>query len=160
MSLGDGECVGEDVATTSLLESIVDAILRKTLRVQHIISSCVDLTNDLQAEELDIVSCGSSAVQESLIASLRESAGATVNVYDATLPPIPDPVDLSRTSRKPKLAVVGMAGRFPDAADHEKFWDILEAGQDVHRRVRLLSFALNVVVLLLADGIEGPQRSL
>ncbi|KAG8525619.1 Type I Iterative PKS [Bacidia gigantensis] len=28
-----------------------------------------------------------------------------------------------------------MAGRFPDAADHEKFWDLLEAGLDVHRRI-------------------------
>ncbi|KAL8723506.1 MAG: hypothetical protein Q9225_000239 [Loekoesia sp. 1 TL-2023] len=28
-----------------------------------------------------------------------------------------------------------MAGRFPNAADHEKFWELLEAGLDVHRKV-------------------------
>lgn len=36
---------------------------------------------------------------------------------------------------KPRLAIVGLAGRFPDAADHEKFWDLLKAGRDVHRKV-------------------------
>ena len=33
------------------------------------------------------------------------------------------------------IAIVGMAGRFPDAADHEKFWELLEKGLDVHREV-------------------------
>jgi len=33
------------------------------------------------------------------------------------------------------IAIVGMAGRFPDAADHEKFWDLLEKGLDVHREI-------------------------
>lgn len=37
--------------------------------------------------------------------------------------------------RRSKLAIVGMAGRFPNAADHEKFWNLLEAGLDVHKRV-------------------------
>ena len=33
------------------------------------------------------------------------------------------------------IAIVGMAGRFPDAADHEQFWDLLERGLDVHRTI-------------------------
>lgn len=33
------------------------------------------------------------------------------------------------------IALEGMAGRFPDATDHEKFWDLLEKGLDVHRTV-------------------------
>ena len=33
------------------------------------------------------------------------------------------------------IAIVGMSGRFPDAADHEKFWELLEKGLDVHREV-------------------------
>lgn len=34
-----------------------------------------------------------------------------------------------------KLAIVGMAGRFPDAASHEKLWELLEKGLSVHREV-------------------------
>lgn len=43
-------------------------------------------------------------------------------------------------SRRPRLAIVGMAGRFPNAADHSKFWDLLESGLDVHRKVSFLIF--------------------
>ena len=45
----------------------------------------------------------------------------------------------NRRSRKPRLAIVGMAGRFPNAADHEKFWDLLAAGMDLHKKVRAAS---------------------
>ena len=41
----------------------------------------------------------------------------------------------SGSSNRGKLAIVGMAGRFPDAASHEKLWELLEQGLDVHREV-------------------------
>ena len=46
--------------------------------------------------------------------------------------PIPAVTTKKATS---KIAIVGMAGRFPDAADHEVLWKILEQGLDVHRKV-------------------------
>ncbi|KAI1428587.1 ketoacyl-synt-domain-containing protein [Xylaria sp. FL1777] len=36
-------------------------------------------------------------------------------------------------SRKCKIAIVGMAGRFPEAEDAEDFWDLLFRGLDVHK---------------------------
>ncbi|KAB5525769.1 hypothetical protein GE09DRAFT_1152588 [Coniochaeta sp. 2T2.1] len=39
------------------------------------------------------------------------------------------------SSGKCRLAIVGMAGRFPDAASHEALWDLLAKGLDVHRVV-------------------------
>ena len=36
---------------------------------------------------------------------------------------------------KPSIAVVGMAGRFPEAADADRLWELLQAGRDVHRTV-------------------------
>ncbi len=39
------------------------------------------------------------------------------------------------SSRRCNLAIVGMAGRFPDAASHEALWELLEKGLDVHREV-------------------------
>jgi naphtho-gamma-pyrone polyketide synthase len=46
------------------------------------------------------------------------------------------------TDRKPsarssdsKIAIVGMSGRFPDAADLDSFWNLLYQGQDVHRQI-------------------------
>ncbi|OAA34323.1 Beta-ketoacyl synthase [Metarhizium rileyi] len=34
-----------------------------------------------------------------------------------------------------RIAIIGMSGRFPEAADTEAFWDLLYQGLDVHRRV-------------------------
>lgn len=34
---------------------------------------------------------------------------------------------------KPKLAIIGMSGRFPGAKDNEAFWDLLHQGLDAHR---------------------------
>ncbi|KAB5542432.1 type I polyketide synthase, partial [Coniochaeta sp. 2T2.1] len=34
-----------------------------------------------------------------------------------------------------KIAIVGMSGRFPDAANLNSFWDLLYQGRDVHRQI-------------------------
>ena len=36
---------------------------------------------------------------------------------------------------QPKLAIIGMSGRFPGAKDNEAFWDVLYQGLDVHKPV-------------------------
>ncbi|KAI0003486.1 ketoacyl-synt-domain-containing protein [Xylariaceae sp. FL0662B] len=40
--------------------------------------------------------------------------------------------------RNPKLAIIGMSGRFPGAKDNEAFWDLLYQGLDVHKPVPAL----------------------
>lgn len=86
--------------------------------------------------ECKLIVCGASRFRDQLVDTLRHASNSN------TLVQILEGVDSSlrispnvRTSRKPKLAIVGMAGRFPDAADHEKFWNLLEAGADLHKRV-------------------------
>ncbi|MCJ1476563.1 hypothetical protein MMC13_005229 [Lambiella insularis] len=34
-----------------------------------------------------------------------------------------------------KIAIIGMAGRYPDAENNEKLWELLENGLDVHREI-------------------------
>ncbi|KAL8995577.1 MAG: hypothetical protein Q9169_004719 [Polycauliona sp. 2 TL-2023] len=41
----------------------------------------------------------------------------------------------SGNSAESKIAIVGMAGRFPNAANHELFWEMLEKGTDTHRDI-------------------------
>ena len=40
--------------------------------------------------------------------------------------------------KQPKLAIIGMSGRFPGAKDSEAFWDLLYQGLDVHKPVPAL----------------------
>ncbi|KAK4933883.1 polyketide synthase, partial [Elasticomyces elasticus] len=39
------------------------------------------------------------------------------------------------SKREADIAIVGFSGRFPDAANHELFWDLLVKGLDVHRPI-------------------------
>ena len=36
-----------------------------------------------------------------------------------------------------KIAIVGMSGRFPGASDVHEFWQVLQKGRDMHKKVRL-----------------------
>lgn len=41
----------------------------------------------------------------------------------------------SGRTQSDKIAIVGMAGRYPNAANHEALWELLEKGLDVHRKI-------------------------
>ena len=49
-------------------------------------------------------------------------------------PSPPDGITQS-SPQQPKLAIIGMSGRFPGAKDNEAFWDLLYQGLDVHKPV-------------------------
>jgi len=53
----------------------------------------------------------------------------------SAIPENPAPSNEINGTGRTKLAIVGMSGRFPDAASHEKLWELLERGLDVHREV-------------------------
>lgn len=44
----------------------------------------------------------------------------------------------SQPNESGAIAIVGMSGRFPGAVTLEEFWDVLEHGLDLHKKVRLL----------------------
>ncbi|KAL2145509.1 hypothetical protein VTI28DRAFT_7145 [Corynascus sepedonium] len=54
------------------------------------------------------------------------------------LNPLGEDVSLYPNPTKPKLAIVGMSGRFPGAKDNEAFWNVLEQGLDLHKPVPAL----------------------
>ena len=49
--------------------------------------------------------------------------------------PATQPISGSKRPEESKIAIVGMSGRFPEAADVDQFWDLLHKGLDVHRRI-------------------------
>lgn len=88
-------------------------------------------------EQVLVNSIGPTNLANSIVASLK-----TANVSHSHTEGQADwlsresPISLITTKKKAsKIAIVGMAGRFPDAADPELLWTILEQGLDVHREV-------------------------
>ncbi|KAL8677817.1 MAG: hypothetical protein Q9186_005797 [Xanthomendoza sp. 1 TL-2023] len=52
-------------------------------------------------------------------------------------PSVPSPHEgiISPSPKQPKLAIIGMSGRFPGAKDNDAFWELLYQGLDVHKPV-------------------------
>ena len=80
---------------------------------------------------------GPTGLADNLFATLKSIANVEVSKDDhsswlANRPSTPQGVYKYPNS---DIAIVGMSGRFPDAANLEKFWELLEKGLDVHREV-------------------------
>ncbi|WPG97329.1 conidial yellow pigment biosynthesis polyketide synthase [Acrodontium crateriforme] len=81
-----------------------------------------------------IFALGISNVANSLASALKAGGQANVSVVDASAWADVAEVVNTRTQND-KIAIVGMAGRYPNAADHEALWDLLMKGLDVHRKI-------------------------
>ena len=139
MSTSTGTWFDKNTNTKKLLETVVSEILKEPLRLNEVLHGCAKTVTASEVSRCEIISCGPSSVASGFLTALKSETAAEVVLQQEPLD-APSTLRLNqipRTSRKPKLAIVGMAGRFPDAADAEKFWDLLNAGLDVHREVRI-----------------------
>ncbi len=152
MSTSVGTCYEGSRDAPSVLAAVVNDILGKVLRVQDVVDGCIDLVTASNCNKCELISIGPNNSENMFAKALNSGTKIDVacHVNATTLQESSATSEAPRTSRKPKLAIVGMAGRFPDAADHEKFWDLLEAGLDVHRRVRFLFNAYMPIPTLTA----------
>ena len=88
-------------------------------------------------EGCSVISVGPTTLANSVLAALKDanvSHSSTEGETQAVSQEIAIPPIIAKTTSS-SIAIVGMAGRFPNAADHELLWDLLEKGLDVHREV-------------------------
>ncbi len=120
-----------------LLEECVSEILRKPLRWDRLSKECASGALAPVDGKCMIHSIGPSELTDCLVHTVKSTGNVQLATADAKQ-------SLSRRSSNPSgtgkstgsdMAIVGMAGRFPDVADIEKFWELLETGPDVHREV-------------------------
>ena len=81
-----------------------------------------------------IYAMGVSNVANSLVSALKAGGQTEVSAVDYNMWADAKEVSNGRTQND-KIAIVGMAGRYPNAANHEALWDLLMKGLDVHRRI-------------------------
>ncbi|KAK4144292.1 polyketide synthase [Dichotomopilus funicola] len=123
--------------TNTLLTSIASTILNEALSFDQVLGGCIDKALEFQGKKCFILPLGPTQNATTLERLLHEKG---LEVTLRTPPPITEEsigssVGNHGRNGKCKLAIVGMSGRFPDAADIEEFWKLLEAGLDVHREV-------------------------
>ncbi len=142
MSCATGTWLSE-TTTEALFEAAVYEILNEPLCFNRVLDGCLDLACNYTSGDCVVIPFGPTQNAMKLANLIRTKTELTVTLrpspdFAATASPIaaaPAKIGNHGTSGKCKLAVVGMAGRFPDAASHEKLWELLAKGLDVHRVV-------------------------
>ncbi|KAK3301404.1 polyketide synthase [Chaetomium fimeti] len=124
--------------TKSLLTTVASTLLNKGLMFSKVLAGCIETAREFQSDKCLILPVGPTQNATTLQRRLQQEVGLEVTIRMP--PPIAPEATASRignhgSSGKPKLAIVGMAGRFPDAASHEALWKLLESGLAVHREV-------------------------
>lgn len=124
-----------------MFESSIHQILQETVDWTRLVKSCSDAIIDTASPACRILAFGATPIGTTLSLSLKNlvSNGLRLSLDDnnSWLLENPVPSYLTENPAGCNIAIVGMAGRFPDAADHEAFWDLLSKGLDVHRVVSM-----------------------
>lgn len=124
--------------TIPLLDRVVYEILNDTLVFNKFLDAGVELAQQYEGKTILILPFGPTQ-NASTLANLLKSKTSNNVVLRSTPQITQDSIGSSVGNHgslgRQKLAIVGMAGRFPDAASHEKLWELLEKGLDVHRVV-------------------------
>ncbi|KFY25113.1 hypothetical protein V493_04828 [Pseudogymnoascus sp. VKM F-4281 (FW-2241)] len=121
-----------------LITTVIRDILQEPLNFQRVLASCVTQARSYQSSSCLVIPLGPTHAANNLVQLLKNETDLEVHLRRA--PHSKNDRMASHTgdhgsSKKCKLAIVGMAGRFPDAATHEKLWEQLEKGHDLHRVV-------------------------
>ena len=132
-SASTGKC-HEQTSTLALIESILSEILHEPVRWDRLLEEVVSAVTSLKNTDCTITSYGVTNVANSLVSALKSGGQQSVSVKDYTSW-TQFPEGTNGHTQHDKIAIVGMSGRFPDAANHEALWDLLMKGLDVHKEI-------------------------
>lgn len=113
-----------------LLQGALKEIIIEPLRWDKVLNYCASG----QASEAKVFAVGPTNLASSVVSALKATTPKVTLEDQSSWSTVP-PSGTRNTRREADIAIVGYSGRFPDAADSELFWQLLEKGLDVHRPV-------------------------
>ena len=123
---------GESIPATNpyeLLKTCLAEALLEPIHWDRVTKACTNASVDAAK----VHAIGPTNLASSMVTALK-ATGADVTLEDQTTWALGDSTRPT-TKTHSDIAIIGMSGRFPDAADTEAFWTMLEKGLDVHRPV-------------------------
>lgn len=120
-----------------LLQTCLQSILLKTLRWDKVLHEATSGSLTPIDNKCKVHAIGPTDLANKVVSAYKHSGNFGISMEDHTTWRFRQSAHPPATGRKAdsKIAIVGMAGRFPDAADHNLLWELLEKGLDVHREV-------------------------
>ncbi|KAJ5698625.1 Type I Polyketide synthases (Type I PKS) [Penicillium macrosclerotiorum] len=118
----------------TLLENAVRQVLLEPIQWNIILDELQNWIGDVDPTSFTIVPIGTTADQL-IYSALKQTSLQSLmpRVYPQAREAHPKSHMSSENSKTPKLAIIGMSGRFPGAKDNQAFWDLLYQGLDVHK---------------------------
>lgn len=128
-------------SATQLFEAIVSELMTQAIQWDEVVSGVVDELHTTCDPTCEIFVFRKSQAVSDLTAALKEVPQLKTTTRDLMAWAVKKSgadgsSSESRGPMQSKIAIVGMACRLPGgASDPEKFWDLLEKGLDVHRKI-------------------------
>jgi len=124
-------------SSIELFEQSVIEILARQVHWDASVKTCVSEVRSSSVTGVRVLPMGPTALTNSLVSAFKVGGGLQITLVDGVswFANNTIPRSVSGDLRNSKIAIIGMAGRFPNSADHEAFWKLLEQGLDVHREV-------------------------
>ena len=119
--------------TFELAKIAISEMLQKPVRWNNLLEETVSQLLSKKGSSR-IYALGVSNIAASLQSALKAGGQTDVTAIDYNSWSEQTEATNGRTQND-KVAIVGIAGRFPSAASHEALWDLLMKGLDVHRRI-------------------------
>ncbi|QSZ29342.1 hypothetical protein DSL72_003856 [Monilinia vaccinii-corymbosi] len=122
-----------------LFHDVIQEILTEAIQWDNVIQGIIQRAKDTDTSECQILVFRTSLPLHDLLAAFdadpAEFKATTLDLVPWIARPDPRP-KVPRGTAQSKIAIVGMSCRMPGGAtDTEKFWEILEKGLDVHRKI-------------------------
>lgn len=118
----------------SLLRQVFQDILMHPIDWAKVTSGCIDFVNSCESREWTLQPFGPTTAVQGLASLLSTQPGVQIHFSGASER---DSLVESMSYKQEPIAIVGMAGRFPEAMNHNELWRVLEQGMDCHRVVRV-----------------------
>ncbi|KAI4121902.1 MAG: hypothetical protein LQ338_006102 [Usnochroma carphineum] len=118
-----------------LIQTALEEMLRKPLHWRLLTEHAASEMKSMNVSKCTVFPAGPAEVGSGLISALKNN-NCVASQDDSLWLSSSGNGASSRSSGKfadSKIAIVGMAGRFPSAANHEAFWELLEKGIDTHK---------------------------
>lgn len=130
-SASTGQCHAASTAV-ELFQLAIKEILQSPVRWDHLLNEAVAQIM-AAGNECSVMAIGATNIANSLVSALKAGGHSNLTAKDHTT--WGGQTQTNGRTQSDKIAIIGMAGRFPGAANHEELWQLLDKGLDVHREI-------------------------
>ena len=115
----------------SLLAVAVSAVLREHVASHDVLRGIKDMIQSQLVQPCNLISIGTPNGPR-LAAMLDNTSFSLDEVIHVNNESIVGDASTPQQTRQPKIAITGFSGRFPEAENLHRFWDVLHEGLDTH----------------------------